>query len=244
MLITSLDNLKVKKYVKLKNKKYRDIEKMYLVETNHLVEEALNHRVLVDLLVLENEQVSYNFNYTYVTKEIMKKLSNLETIPKVIGVVKMLEPSNNLGNSILLLDDIQDPGNLGTIIRSSVAFNVSTIVLGLNCVDLYNEKVIRSTQGMLFKINIMRADLKEIIANLKKDNYLILGTNVKDGVDVKNIKVNKYALIMGNEGKGVKEELLALCDKNLYIKMNNNCESLNVSVATSILLYELNGDIK
>ena len=244
MLITSLDNLKVKKYVKLKNKKYRDSEKMYLVETNHLVEEALNHQVLVDLLVLENEQVSYNFNYTYVTKEIMKKLSSLETIPKVIGVVKMLEPSNNLGNSILLLDDIQDPGNLGTIIRSSVAFNVSTIVLGLNCVDLYNEKVIRSTQGMLFKINIMRADLKEIIANLKKDNYLILGTNVKDGVDVKNIKVNKYALIMGNEGKGVKEELLTLCDKNLYIKMNNNCESLNVSVATSILLYELNGDIK
>lgn len=244
MLITSLDNLKVKKYVKLKNKKYRDIEKMYLVETNHLVEEALNHQVLVDLLVLENEQVSYNFNYTYVTKEIMKKLSNLETIPKVIGVVNMLEPSNNLGNNILLLDDIQDPGNLGTIIRSSVAFNVSTIVLGLNCVDLYNEKVIRSTQGMLFKINIMRADLKEIIANLKKDNYLILGTNVKDGVDVKNIKVNKYALIMGNEGKGVKEELLTLCDKNLYIKMNNNCESLNVSVATSILLYELNGDIK
>ena len=244
MLITSLDNLKVKKYVKLKNKKYRDSEKMYLVETNHLVEEALNHQVLVDLLVLENEQVSYNFNYTYVTKEIMKKLSNLETIPKVIGVVKMLEPSNNLGNSILLLDDIQDPGNLGTIIRSSVACNVSTIVLGLNCVDLYNEKVIRSTQGMLFKINIMRADLKEIIANLKKDNYLILGTNVKDGVDVKNIKVNKYALIMGNEGKGVKEEILTLCDKNLYIKMNNNCESLNVSVATSILLYELNGDIK
>lgn len=244
MLITSLDNLKVKKYVKLKNKKYRDSEKMYLVETNHLVEEALNHQVLVDLLVLENEQVSYNFNYTYVTKEIMKKLSSLETIPKVIGVVKMLEPSNNLGNSILLLDDIQDPGNLGTIIRSSVAFNVSTIVLSLNCVDLYNEKVIRSTQGMLFKINIMRADLKEIIANLKKDNYLILGTNVKDGVDVKNIKVNKYALIMGNEGKGVKEELLTLCDKNLYIKMNNNCESLNVSVATSILLYELNGDIK
>ena len=173
MLITSLDNLKVKKYVKLKNKKYRDIEKMYLVETNHLVEEALNHQVLVDLLVLENEQVSYNFNYTYVTKEIMKKLSNLETIPKVIGVVKMLEPSNILGNSILLLDDIQDPGNLGTIIRSSVAFNVSTIVLGLNCVDLYNEKVIRSTQGMLFKINIMRADLKEIIA-CGVDLYLIL----------------------------------------------------------------------
>ena len=244
MLITSLDNLKVKKYVKLKNKKYRDSEKMYLVETNHLVEEALNHQVLVDLLILENEQVSYNFNYTYVTKEIMKKLSSLETIPKVIGVVKMLEPSNNLGNSILLLDDIQDPGNLGTIIRSSVAFNVSTIVLGLNCVDLYNEKVIRSTQGMLFKVNIIRTDLKEIITNLKKDNYVILGTNVKDGIDVKNIKVNKYALIMGNEGKGVKEELLALCDKNLYIKMNNNCESLNVSVATSILLYELNGDVK
>ena len=240
MLITSLDNLKVKKYVKLKNKKYRDIEKMYLVETNHLVEEALNHQVLVDLLVLENEQVSYNFNYTYVTKEIMKKLSNLETIPKVIGVVKMLEPSNNLGNSILLLDDIQDPGNLGTIIRSSVAFNVDSIVMSLNTVDLYNPKVIRSTQGMIFKINLIKDDLGQVIEKLKSKNIPIYTTNVNGGENIKNINsTDSYGLIMGNEGNGVKDEISTLADRKIYIPMNSKVESLNVSVAASILLYEL-----
>ncbi len=239
MLITSLTNSKIKNYLKLKNKKYRYQEKLYLIEGEHLVKEALKNNILVDLLVLENYEVTYQIPYTYVTKEIMKKLSSLESIPNMIGIVKMLESSKIKGSKVLLLDDIQDPGNLGTIIRSSLAFNVTDIVLGLNSVDLYNEKVIRSTQGMLFKVNILRRDLKEVIKELKEKDYLILGTNVQKGIDIKEIKPSKYALIMGNEGQGVKKEILALCDKNIYIKMNNDCESLNVAVATSILLYEL-----
>ncbi len=239
MLITSLSNEKIKKYLKLKSKKYRDLFKLFLIEGEHLVTEALKKDILVDLLVLEGESVNYQFNYTYVTPLIMKKLSNLESIPKVIGICKMNDVMEITGQKVLLLDDIQDPGNLGTIIRSCVAFNVSDIVLSNNTVDLYNDKVIRSTQGMLFEVNIIRGDLKDVIKSLKKADYLILGTSVKEGIDVKKIKPVKFALVMGNEGQGIHEDILNLCDKNLYIKMNPLCESLNVGVATSILLYEL-----
>lgn len=240
MIITSLDNKKIKKYCSLKNKKNRDIERLFLIEGEHLVNEAIKNNLLVDLLVLENTLVDYSFPYTYISLNVMKKLSSLESIPKVIGIVKYKEEKIELGNKILILDDIQDPGNLGTIIRSSLAFNVTDIILSLNTVDLYNEKVIRSTQGMLFNINIIRRDLKDVIINLKNENYIIFGTNVKNGIDAREIKEDKFALIMGNEGRGVREEIETLCDKNLYIKMNEDVESLNVSVAASILLYELN----
>lgn len=170
----------------------------------------------------------------------MKKLSCMESVPKVIGVVRFLESREITGKKVLLLDDIRDPGNLGTIIRSSLAFGVLDIVLNLNSVDIYNDKVIRSSQGMIFQMNIIRRDLKEVILELKEKGYLILSTNVEDGVDAKELEVNQFALIMGNEGVGVKKELQEMSDKNLYIKMNNQVESLNVGVATSILLYELN----
>ena len=105
--------------------------------------------------------------------------------------------------------------------------------------DIYNDKVIRSSQGMLFHQNIFYDDLEIVINKLKEDNYVILGTDVNNGEDVRSINVNKYALIMGNEGNGVRSNIKNLCDKNLYIKMNKDCESLNVGVATSILIYEL-----
>ena len=232
MIITSLENNKIKKYLKLKNKKNRDEDKLFIVEGEHLVEEAIKNDLLFDLLVLENYDCKIDFPYTIVSNSIMKKLSDMESIPKVIGIVKMKESNNTLGNHILILDDIQDPGNLGTIIRSSVAFNVTDIILGLGCVDLYNDKVIRSTQGLMFNINIVRCDIKEIILDLKNKGYLILGTNVRDGCDVSTIVTSKYALVMGNEGNGVKSEIQELCDKNIYIEMNKNCESLNVGVAT------------
>ena len=145
-----------------------------------------------------------------------------------------------LGNKILLLDEIQDPGNLGTIIRSAVAFNVDTIVLGNNTVELYNTKVIRAMQGMLFHINIISRNLLEFIPELSNLNYKILGTRVTHGKNVKDIEKNeKFAIIMGNEGNGMSEEVAELCDEFIYIDMNEACESLNVGVATSIILYEL-----
>ena len=140
-----------------------------------------------------------------------------------------------------MLDNIQDPGNLGTIIRSSVAFNIDTLVLGSGCVDLYNPKVIRATQGLLFHQNIIERNLEELITELKKENYVILGTDVTNGKELKTLpKYDKYALIMGNEGHGIDPRINSLCDESIYIEMNNNCESLNVAVACSIILYQLN----
>ena len=240
MLITSLENNKIKKYIKLKQKKYRELNKLFLIEGEHLVFEALKSNKLYDLLVLDGYNIDIDFDYTNVSLNIIKKLSDMDSLPKVIGICKIEENNDIIGDKVLILDDIRDPGNLGTIIRSSVAFNVTDIVLSLNTVDLYNDKVIRSTEGMLFKVNIIKKDLISLINELKKEDYLILGTNVKEGIDVRDIKPLKYALIMGNEGAGVKQEIQDMCDKNIYIKMNNNCESLNVGVATSIILYELN----
>ncbi len=240
MIITSLENNKIKKYLKLKQKKYRDEEKLFLVEGEHLVEEAYKENLLFDLLVLEEFNYKIEFPYTFVTNSIMKKLSDMDSLPKVIGIVKMNEEREVFGNRILLLDDVRDPGNLGTIIRSSVAFHITDIILSQGSVDLYNNKVIRSSQGMIYKVNIIRRDLKEIILKLKEEGYLILGTDVCDGEDVSTIVTNKYALVMGNEGQGVSSKIKELCDKNIYIEMSDDCESLNVGVATSIIIYELN----
>ena len=169
----------------------------------------------------------------------MKKLTELDTPNKIIGIVKENTPLP-IGNKILILDNIQDPGNLGTIIRSSVAFDIDTIVLSPNTVDIYNPKVIRSTQGMIFYTNIITLKLKEFIDELKTKNYTIFGTNVRNGKNIKEITLpEKFALVLGNEGQGVSKEIESLCDDNIYIKMSSKCESLNVSVATSILLYEV-----
>lgn len=241
MLITSLDNKKIKKYASLKNSKARYEEKLFLVEGMHLCEEAYKNNLLVDILLLEGEELSfpYNAEITYVTEDILKKVSSLVNHSKVIGICKILDNHEISGNRLLLLDDIGDPGNIGTIIRSSNAFNIDTIILSTNSVDIYNDKVLRSTQGMIFKMNILYADLLDVIPKLKKDGFTILGTDVNNGNDVRGKKYNRFALVMGNEGHGVRKEIKELCDDNLYIRMSDSCESLNVAVATSILLYEL-----
>lgn len=241
MLITSLDNKKIKKYASLNTSRERYNEKLFLVEGMHLIEEAYKAGILVDILLLEDSSLSFtpNFEITYVTSDILRKVSNLTSYTNAIGVCKINDNHEIIGNHLLILDDVQDPGNLGTIIRSSKAFNVDTIILSTNSVDIYNDKVLRSTQGMLFTMNIIYADLEKEIPILKKEGYHLLGTDVNTGIDVRKKKYSKYALVMGNEGHGVSDKIKALCDENLYIKMNDECESLNVGVATSILLYEL-----
>ena len=241
MLITSVDNKKIKKYTSLKSSKGRKDEGLFLVEGAHMCYEANKNGLLVDLLVLEKTDISFNYpgEITYVTGNVLKKVSNLSNPTGIIGICKIVDNKEIIGNHILILDDVQDPGNIGTIIRSSCAFNVDTIILSNNSCDIYNDKVLRSTQGMIFNMNIIYGDLLDIIPRLRDNGYTILGTNVNNGVDVRDIKISKYALIMGNEGNGVSSEISNLCDKNLYIKMNSECESLNVGVATSILLYEL-----
>ena len=158
-----------------------------------------------------------------------------------MAVVEKIKEKDDIGEKILILDHIQDPGNLGTIIRSAVAFNIDTIVLSKDTVDLYNPKVVRSNQGMMFHINIISRDPIKFINDLKKKDYKIIGTKVTNGKDVKDARIySHFALVIGNEGQGISNDIDNLCDEYLYIKMNENCESLNAGVAASILLYEIN----
>lgn len=240
MVITSVNNNKIKDINKLKDKKYRDSSNSFLVEGEHLVIEAYREDLIKELIVLDDSDfILDGIPIIKVSSEVMKKLSSMDSYPSVIGVANKIK-EKELGDSILMLDDIQDPGNLGTIIRSSAAFGIDTIVVSPKTVDIYNIKVLRATQGMLFHINIIVRELDSFITKLKQDNYKIYGTKVDKGVNIKDISINnKYALVMGNEGKGISDNVSKLCDEYLYIKMNDNVESLNVGVATSILLYEI-----
>lgn len=237
MIITSLNNEKIKYLTKLNQKKYRS--DTFLVEGKHLVEEAYKKNLVKLLIVLEDYKLD-NVDTIKVSYDVMKKISLTDTPPKIMAEVIKKE-DKKIGNRVIILDDITDPGNLGTIIRSAVAFNFDTVILSNNTTDLYNPKVIRATEGMLFNINVIRDNLLNIIPKLKEEKYFILGTKVTNGKDItKYHSINKIALIMGNETRGMNNDLDNLCDDYIYIKMNNKCESLNVGVSASILMYELN----
>ena len=240
MLITSLNNKHIKEINKLKEKKYRDESDTFLIETKHLVMEAYKEGLIKELILEKDEIYPLDVKTTYVTKEILKKLSSTESPSNVMAVVYK-KKEEKIGEKILLLDNIQDPGNLGTIIRSAVAFNIDTIVLSNETVDLYNPKVVRSNQGMMFHTNIIRRNSKKFINELKEKDYKIVGTKVTNGHDVRTSSIySHFCLVIGNEGKGISREIEELCDEYLYIKMNDDCESLNASVAASIIMYEIN----
>lgn len=231
-MIESVNNERIKRFSKLQNKKYRDLEGLFIVEGEHLVEEAKKKNLLVEVFSLDGS------DGTIVSEAVMRKLSGLKSVPKVLGIAEKPENTQIKGN-ILMLDGIQDPGNLGTIIRSAVAFNIDTIVASLDTVDVYNTKTLRSSEGMIFNINYVTADLENIIKNLK--DYNVYVTNVLNGESLDDIETKgNYALIVGNEGSGVRKNIQELATNTLYIPMNDKCESLNVAIATSIILYELN----
>lgn len=234
MRITSIHNDLVKYWVSLKNKKVRDKERLFLIEGDHLINEARKNNLLKYTISCVDENADY-----YVTKEIIEKISEQQSISYNIAVAKFI-PEDAINGNIIILDNIQDPGNLGTIIRSATAFNINTIILSLDSVDSYNPKVIRATEGMIFNLNIIRRNLQEIIPTLKNIGYKIVGTNVNEGIDIRNIEKEKIAIIIGNEGNGLKEETKKMCDSFINIKMNNTCESLNAGVAASIIMYEVN----
>ena len=239
MVYSSVDNKFIKEIKRLNIKKYRDLEDKFIVEGEHLVKEAFLSKNLLYTISLEDYASNYLIDNKYVTDKVMKYISELDTVQPVIGICKKRRV-NKIGTRVLILDGIQDPGNLGTIIRAAVAFNIDTIILSKDSVDIYNSKAIRASQGLLFHINIIVCDIEELIDDLIKDNYRIIGTKVDNGKDIREIDTKPpFALIMGNEGNGVRLEILSKCNEYAHIVMNDNCESLNVAVATSIILYEL-----
>lgn len=239
MLITSKDNNRIKEVRKLLNKKYSLQKGLFVIEGENLVEEAIKNDLLVELFVLDGYGCDYKFNYDTVTLDVMKSMSDLKSTPRLLGVSK-IKKNNKIGNKILILDGIQDPGNAGTIIRNSVAFDIDTIIFSNDSVSPYNEKVLRSTGGMIFNTNILIGNIEELIKEIKDKNIKVIGTSLKSSISLEKLeKIDEFAIIFGNEGNGVKEDILNLCDKIVRIDMNPKCESLNVGVSSAIILYYL-----
>ena len=234
MQIESVNNPKIKNLIKLKDKKYRDLTNSFIVEGCHLVREALKKNLVMEIYSLNDED--YGVPSFKITEAVMKRVSTQVSISPVIALCKKMEEKDILGPT-LILDGIQDPGNLGTIIRSAVAFSMPNIILSDDAVDLYNPKVIRSTEGMIFHVNVVRRNLRELLPTLKKD-YQIIGTDVRKGVNIKDLSLNSnYGIVIGSEGSGmgVSREF---CDTFIKIPMSDKCESLNAGVSASIIMYE------
>lgn len=239
MIYSSTKNEFIKSIKKLQDKKYRDSTGTFLVEGEHLVTEAIKNNCVKYIITAENYEFKTNIKQIKVTNNVSNYISSLDNPQPIMAVCEKLK-NDRLDNKILILDDIQDPGNLGTIIRSCIAFGFNTLVVSENTVDIYNSKVIRASQGMIFSINIIVADLETFINDLKMQEYCVIGTDVLNGKSISNFKnFKKSAIIMGNEGRGLSKKIRNLCDEFIYIPISDNCESLNVGVAASIIMYEL-----
>ncbi len=245
--IESNKNPQIKQWKKLHTKKERDNTGTLMIEGFHLVEEALKSDVNIqELIVSEAIDIPSswdvdNLSITIVTEKIMKEISDTDTSQGVAAICKQYS-TKEAGNfsKLLLIDAVQDPGNLGTMIRTADAAGIDAVIIGDGSVDVYNSKVIRSTQGSIFHIPIVKANLHETIDQLKQDRIKVYGTSLKNAVDYKQAIIGEsFALIVGNEGNGVHPELLEKTDQNLYIPIYGKSESLNVAVAAGILLYQL-----
>ncbi|MFS0865216.1 TrmH family RNA methyltransferase [Fredinandcohnia sp. 179-A 10B2 NHS] len=246
--IESIKNPQIKQWKKLHTKKERDLTGTYIIEGFHLVEEALKNKAVVrELIISEGIDLPANWNLdnlsiTVVTDQIMKEISDTETSQGVAAVCEQYSTINNIVSfsKFLLLDAVQDPGNVGTMIRTADAVGIDAVIIGEGSVDVYNSKVIRSTQGSIFHIPIIKGNLSETIEQLKKNGIKIFGTSLKNAINYKEAEItDSFALIVGNEGKGVNSSLLEMTNQNLYIPIYGKSESLNVAVAAGILLYHL-----
>jgi TrmH family RNA methyltransferase len=242
--IESVKNPKVKAWKKLLTKKERDQSGTYLIEGFHLVEEALKEQIVLEVIINQDMERQTHMNLegievVYVKDDVMKVICDTET-PQGIAAVceqKTVSIDDIKLEKILLLDRVQDPGNLGTMIRTADAAGIDAVILGEGCADPYNPKVVRATQGSLFHLPLMKVNLAEFIEKLDMPVY---GTALEGGLPFEQVeKAESFALLMGNEGQGVSKDLLEITTKNLYIPIYGKSESLNVAIAAGILLYYL-----
>lgn len=238
-MITSKENSKYKMWSKLSQKKYRTKAQLFLIEGEHLVVEAKKAGVIVDVLMCEGVSFDIDAPITYLTKPLFEKLATTMTSVGIMAVCRMREGDIKKHHRLLLVDDVQDPGNLGTLIRSALAFGFDGLVLSEGTVDVYNEKVVRATQGALFRLAISRSNLMTYVADLQKSGVVVYAATLNaDALVMKDVNPTEYmAFIVGNEGAGVCESLVSVCDGSVVIEMASDVESLNVGVAASILMY-------
>lgn len=244
----------IKQIQKLKQKKYRILERKFLIEGTHLLEECINSKIygkLIDLIIVKKDfkkesllNKLNNYNIEFVDNLTFKKITDTDNPEGIAAVVKMpIEKSEDLLNSelIVCLDKINDPGNLGTILRTCWWFGVDMVVISKDSADVYNSKVIRASQGAIFNLSMkLDVDLNSYLDFLSKENYNIYLTtlNTKNYLSKEKFrKDEKYVFVFGNEVKGISENLLKN-DKFKQIKIDpfTNCESLNVSISVGVVL--------
>lgn len=244
--ITSVSNNLVKETVKLKQKKYRDESGKFLLEGFKSIHEAFLYGVEIDyVFVNEYKLEEYNFlkeKLISVNDAVLKKISTTETPPDAVGVgVQKLCNIPDVKNrqKVLLLENIKDAGNLGTILRTSAALGVELVVLFGDCVDLYNPKVVRSAAGCLWKLPVV--NLKKTDELIKYfDNYTKIATLPRTDNMLKTFETKVPFLVMfGSEANGLSDELIKFSNKSVKIEMKDNVESLNLSVSCAIVLYKL-----
>ena len=253
-IISSKDNEQIKYIKKLKDKKFRDETNEYLVEGIKLVKEAIEENVTIKTIVVcedcDNNGVLEQsllyeiakYNCIYVTKKLFNSITDVVNPQGILAVVEKgatIEKIDYTEEIILALDAIQDPGNLGTILRTADSANLKQIILSSDCADPYNPKVVRSTMGAIFRMNIITTDnLVKTLQMMKKHKFEVVATSLEAKESVYDVKYHKKVIIIGNEAKGISKEIQNLADIKVKIPMLGKTESLNASVAASIMIYE------
>lgn len=252
-IITSKDNENIKNIKKLKERKYRDLNNEYIIEGIKIIKEAINEKANIKKIIVCEECLANNllddkllyeiakYDCIYVTKKIFETITDVSNPQGILAIVEKNNKReiNYKEDIIIALDGIQDPGNLGTILRTIDSANLTQIIVSKDTVDAYNQKVVRSTMGAIFRINIVEVEnLKETLKNIKKHKYKIMCTDLSANKNIYEADYNKKILVIGNEANGVTQEVLELADEKIIIPMLGKTESLNASVATSIIVYE------
>lgn len=247
-VITSPKNELIKQLRKLNRKKNRLQQQRYLIEGTHLVTEALKAKQPVTQVLLSTElntkpELPATVSVQWISPQVAKALSSTVTTQGIFAVLplpKQKQPAN-LAGTWLLLDDVQDPGNIGTMVRTADAAGLTGVVLSSGSADLYSAKVLRAMQGSHFHVPIYQGDLTSWLAAFKAAGVPIYGSELNpEAVNFRQVPAQaQFALIMGNEGNGMEPALLAQTDQNLYIPIKGRAESLNVAVAAGILLFQL-----
>ncbi|MCI5870918.1 MULTISPECIES: TrmH family RNA methyltransferase [Streptococcus] len=243
-IITSKSNNLIKKTKKLLQKKHR--KHSYLIEGWHLLEEAQKYGAeILNLFTLElyADRVTHFDQVHLVTNDVLKELSDTATPQGVVAEIAYpnLDFPQQLKGKFLILEDVQDPGNVGTIIRTADAAGFDAIFLSEKTADLYNAKTLRAMQGSHFHLPIYRQDIFKIIKQLQEDHICILATTLApQSVDYKAIQApSSFALVMGNEGSGISKKMAEQADHLIHITMPGQAESLNVAVAAGIVIFSL-----
>lgn len=238
-IINSKTNDRIKRLVDLKQSKTRDEEQAFLIEGFHLLEMALDANVVKEIYTIKELDIRDDIDQYLISEDILEKISTSKSPQGVVAKCSYLPVSNRFGTRILFLDGVSDPGNVGTIIRTAVAFGFNDILLGEKTASLYNEKVISASQGAMFKANIVKGTLQDII-NFKDLGFDVVGASLHKATTIEKMKVNdKVLLVLGSEAHGISTDIMNLLTQSVIIPICD-IESLNVGVAAAIMMYEIN----